>query len=402
MPIPPPPSAAELRAAFDAPDPLTVGLEEEAMLLHPETLDLLPAAAQVLARTGGDPRFKPELPAAQLEVVTPPARTVPEAIAALAAGRRDIAVAAEGIARPAAAAVHPFADPLAQLTAGPRYDALLAEYGDVARSQLVGALQVHVAVGGAERTLAVYNALRGHLPELAALAASAPFHAGRDTGLASIRPKIGERLPRQGMPPALPSWEAFAGALRWGAAAGAVPEPGRWWWELRPHVRYGTLELRVPDAQATLRAAAGVAAVGHALVAWLAERHEAGEVLGSPDGWRIEENRWSACRHGVEGSLADLVTGARRPTREVLAERLEQLMPVASRIGCAAELEGARDLIAVNGALQARRAAAEGGGAHAVAAWLAGAYVEDPLEQRLLPGERWRRSVGAGARRVAP
>jgi glutamate---cysteine ligase / carboxylate-amine ligase len=377
MPPPSSPSAAELRAAFDAPAPLTVGLEEEAMLLHPETLDLVPATAEVLARAGADPRFKPELPAAQLEVVTAPARTVPEAIAALGAGRRDLAAAAEGLARPAAAAVHPFAHPLAQLSAGPRYDALLAEYGDVARIQLVGALQVHVAVGGAERSLAVYNALRGHLPELAALAASAPFHAGRDTGLASIRPKINQALPRQGMPPALASWEAFADALRWGAAAGTVPEPARWWWELRPHVRYGTLELRVPDVQAGLRATAAVAAVAHCLAAWLGERHDAGEALGVPEGWRIEENRWSACRHGVEGTLADLETGESRPTREVLEGRLEALAPVAARLGCATELAHAHDLVAVNGAIAARRVAAEGGGPRAVAAWLAEAYVAD-------------------------
>src|SRR5213075_2861884 len=134
-------------------------------------------------------------------------------------------------------------------------------------------LQVHVAPGDAERTLAVYNALRGHLPELAALAANAPFHAGRDTGFASVRPLIGGLLPRQGVPPAIPSWEAFAETLRWGRVAGAVPEPRRWWWELRPHLAFGTLELRVPDAQTTVADAAAVAAFVHALVARLGERH---------------------------------------------------------------------------------------------------------------------------------
>ena len=98
-------------------------------------------------------------------------------------------------------------------------------------------------MGGHARTLAVYNALRSHLPELAALAANAPYYAGRDTGLASVRPKICDLLPRQGVPPAIPSWDAYVSALRWGAAAGALPEPGRWWWELRPHPDHGTLEL---------------------------------------------------------------------------------------------------------------------------------------------------------------
>ena len=144
----------------------------------------------------------------------------------------------------------------------------------MARRQLVCALQVHVAVGGADRSLAVYNALRPWLPAIAALAANAPYHDGRDTGMASIRPKISELLPRQGIPPAISSWDAFADALRWGVASGAMPVPGRWWWELRPHPAYGTLEVRVPDAQATVADAAAVTALVVCLVAWLAERHD--------------------------------------------------------------------------------------------------------------------------------
>ena len=220
-------TARELRAVFDATERLTVGLEEEVMLLDPETLDLTGVAAQIL-RGGG--RVKLELPAAQLEVATAPAASVDDAIAELAVGRRELAEMAAGIARPAAAGVHPFAAPIGALNAGERYDAILADYGDVARSQQVCALQVHVALGSADATLAVYNALRGHLPELAALAANAPFHAGRDTGLASVRPLIGGLLPRQGVPPAIPSWEAFAEMLSWlrgppPVVVGAAPAP---------------------------------------------------------------------------------------------------------------------------------------------------------------------------------
>src|SRR3954463_9075414 len=94
MAAPAPPTPAQLRAAFDSPAPLTIGLEEELMLLDPGTLDLLPRALDVLPRTAGAPRFKPELPAAQLEIVTPPSPSVPGAIAALAAARRDLAAAA--------------------------------------------------------------------------------------------------------------------------------------------------------------------------------------------------------------------------------------------------------------------------------------------------------------------
>src|SRR5690348_5267951 len=128
------------------------------MLLDPGTLDLAPVAAEILRRCPDDAPVKLELPASQLEIATAPAFRLADAIAELGSGRRALARAADGLALPAAAGVHPFAAPLGQLNEGPRYTAILDEYGDVARTQLVCALQVHVAVGGAERTLAVYNA----------------------------------------------------------------------------------------------------------------------------------------------------------------------------------------------------------------------------------------------------
>ena len=122
----------------------------------------------------------------------------------------------------AAAAVHPFSSPAGELNQFERYGHTLAEYGPVARRQLVCALHVHVAVGSADETLAVYNAARSYLPLIAGLAANGPIYAGADTGLASVRPKLCELLPRQGVPPALGSWEELAAAYRWGAAAGDI------------------------------------------------------------------------------------------------------------------------------------------------------------------------------------
>jgi carboxylate-amine ligase len=366
-------TAEDIRAVFDAPRPLTVGLEEEVMLVDATSLDLSGTAVAVLGDVE-DPRLKLELPASQLEVISAPASRVGDAIAELAAGRARLAELAAPAARVIAAGVHPFAAPLGELNAGERYDAILDDYGDVARSQLVCALQVHVAVGTADATLAVYNALRAHLPELAALAANAPFHAGRDTGFASIRPLIGGLLPRQGVPPEIPSWAVFAEMLAWGRASGLAEEPRRWWWELRPHVAYGTLEVRVPDAQTTIAESAAVAAYVHSLVAWLAERHNSGEALESAESWRIAENRWIAARRGLDGRLADLATGERRPVREILAERLETLAPTAARIGCAEELAGARDLIERNGAIRQREVAAERG-LPGLTGWLAGRFL---------------------------
>ena len=342
-----------MRDRFAAVEPLTVGLEEELLILDPETLDLAPIAARLPGKL--------EMPKAQIETATAPARRVADAIAELAAGRRALAEA--GIARFAGAGAHPLAAPLGELNTGERYDSILAEYGLMAEAQLVCSLQVHVPVG--ERTLEVYNALRSYLPELAALAANAPFYAGRDTGLASVRPMVATLLPRQGIPPVLESWEHFEASIRWGKVSGTVSEQGRWWYELRPHLTYGTLEVRVCDSQSTIADATAVAGFVHALVAWLYERDD----LGTPaETWRIAENRWAACRYGVEATFADLETGAQTPVREVLRRRLEEIAPAAAAVG--ADLSGVESLIERNGALRQREIGLEG-----ATAWLADRFL---------------------------
>lgn len=370
-----PPSAQALRARFDAAPPYQVGLEDEVMVLDPQSFELAPRAREVLERAQGDPRFKLELPVSQLEILTPPARTAAEAAGVLLQGRRDLARIANGIACLASAGVHPVSPGIGELNDAPRYQRTIKEYGPVARRQLVCALQVHVSVPGAERALSVYNELRTYLPWLAALAANAPFYEGRDTGLASVRPKLGELLPRQGIPPALPSWDAYADALAWGAAAGAFPDASSWWWELRLHPRFGTLELRVPDGQSTVADAGAIAAVAQALAVWLGDRHDGGERLAPVPTWRIEENRWSACRFGVAGEMADPRSGVVRPTRECLQELLETLEPIARRINGASALRHAYQLVDVNGAIAQRREAAQHGIA-AVARRLADRFLE--------------------------
>ena len=344
-----------MRDAFEQPSPeFTVGLEEELMLLDGETLDLAPRAAEVIGALGGDPRFKLEMPAAQLEIVTAPSSTVGEAARELARARADLEAAAAGF-RVAGAGAHPFASGTGPLNPGERYRAIGAEYAAVANRQLVFGLHVHVAVRGADRALAVYNALRSYLPELAAAAANAPFYEGRDSGLASVRSRISGLLPRQGVPPAFESFEAYEGALRWCG----FEDPRQWWWELRLHPTLGTVEVRVPDTQRTVEETAAIGGFVHALVKHLAERHDAGERLPVAEAWRIDQNRWSACRHGLEGELLDLESGERRGTRErvaALADELGVTMPAG------------------DGPARQRKVAAERG-LRGLAAWLADGFL---------------------------
>ncbi len=363
------PSAQELRSRFERHSAFTVGVEEELLVCDPETLDLAPLAGELLRRLPQDRAFKGEMPAAQLELASPVAATVGEACAALLAARHEAADAAGGDAVLAAAGAHPFASGIGQLESGERYDAIQEEFAGVARRQLCFGLHVHVAVPGADRALAVFNALREHLPLLAALGANAPFYEGRDTGLASVRPKMCDLLPRQGVPPAVPSWEALADELAWGARSGVMADAAQWWWEARLHPRLGTVEVRVPDAQPTIGDAAALAAVVHCLVAWLAARADAGD-LGEPAaGWRIGENRWSACRHGVTGRFADVRDGSARPTADVVRELLVDLAPFARDLGCSGELARAHHLVD-HPPHERLRLAARDGGPRAAAAWL--------------------------------
>lgn len=335
--------ATTLRERFAAPAPMTIGIEEEAVLLDGDTLDLVARGPEVVEAADPAAGVRLEMPATQVEFGSAPSATVAEAVASLAAGRRALAQAAQALGlRVACLAVHPFAAGEAPLNDLPRYVAIEAAYGFAARRQLLSAVHVHVCVRGRDRPLAVHDALRSHLPDLAALAACAPYYEGRDTGLASVRPLLAALLPRQGIPPVLGSWEALAAGVR------GAGDPASWWWELRPHRLHGTIELRVPDAQASLEDTAAIAAVAHALVVQLAARHDADDLPLPEETWLIEQRRWAALRHGPEGQ------------EERLAALLGDLAPQARALGCVAELERARRLLEGGGQAARLREAAGG------------------------------------------
>jgi carboxylate-amine ligase len=377
-----------LRLAFDAhARPFTVGVEEELMLLDSDTLDLLPACGAALERID-DPRFRPELPAAQLELVTPAFAHADDLAAALLDARCLAVERLDGFARLAGAGVHPFAASEGTASAGARYAALSERYQWAARRAMTCGLHVHVAVPGCDRALAVHDALRTHLPALAALAGNAPFHEGRDTGLHSVRPKLCEGLPRQGIPPVLGSWAAYRDLLAWGAAGDAFPD-SEVWWEVRLHPVHGTVEVRVCDQPATAAASAALAAVVQALCAWLSERHDAG-ALGAPAATvRIQENRWRALRHGLDADFLDLRTGRPEPARERVAALLGTLEPVAARLGSGAAFAHAWSLLEGTGSVRQRDIAGErAGDLRAVVEDLAVRLEDEALVLEALPRAR--------------
>lgn len=366
------------RAMFDAGQDFTLGLEEELILLHPDTLAPLPGGPRAIELIGGrGGRFRTELPAAQIEQVTDVCGSVPEGVAGLLAGRREMAAALHGFARIAGAAVHPCCGPDGPLVETERYRPIIAEYGPIVRYEQVYGFHVHIGIRGAHRALAIFNALRSFLPEIAALAGNGPFIGGEDSGLASVRPKLAELLPRQSVPPAIESFEYIEALTRWGAVSGAVPDATHLWWEVRLHPRHPTLEVRCADQQTTVRESGAVAAFVLSLVAWLAGRLDAGGTLPVHDTVRIAENRWRALRHGFDGTLLDLESGEAVPTRERILARIDEVSEAAERLGAAEQLGWARELAAFNGTERQRALAAEHG-VPAVVRFLADAFLDAP------------------------
>ena len=372
---PSPITGESLAARFGATDRPTFGIEEEIMVLDPETLDLLPRGKELLE--GLDGRFKPELPASHVEIATSPHTSFDELAEELAGCRRLLAAHVGDRAWPAAAGVHPFSTRLGKLNESERYDRLLARYGNVLRQQLVCGLHLHIGIGGPERSLAVYNAQRSYLPDLSALASNAAIYDGRDTTLASIRPLISGMLPRMGVPPALDSWDGYASHLNWGLERGLIGRPAEWWWELRLHGGLGTLEIRVPDAQTACEDAVAVGVVAVGLAVWLGDSYDAGDLPPVVSSLQINENRSAALHGGLNATLVDFETGACVPAAERLDTLMDSIAPAVGRIGGDVHLCRARELLLEGGAKRQRRIFKEAG-ALALTEWMAEQFLPAP------------------------
>lgn len=350
----------------------TVGIEEEVMLLSPRTW--LPASRceDVLrALPGGVAECaRAETHGSALELATAPARTVAEGAAQLRVLRASLAKTLEGLdLRAAAAGTHPTARwEDVEVSPGARYQFVHASMRELARREPTFGLHVHVAIPEAETALRALNAIRGHLPVLLALSANSPFWQGRDSGLASARTPAFGAFPRTGPPRWFADYADYVEAIDVLVRCDAIPEPTFLWWDARLQPRFGTLEVRIMDAQTRVADTAAIAALVQCLVRLECEREpvdEAAEVL--------DENRFIAARDGMEARLIEPAAGRRRPVRDRLAELVEACEPIARELGCVAELAGVARLAAAPGA--ARQRALAGGDLDRLTAALSDAFV---------------------------
>jgi carboxylate-amine ligase len=352
-------------ARWGSQAPFALGVEEELLLVDPTTHALRPHAEELLGRLDGRApgQVKLDVYAALLELAAPPAPAAGPAVAALGALR---AAAREQGATLLGAGVHPtgaFGD--APHVHGERYADIGRQLRGLARRTPTCAVHVHVSVPDAATAIRVHDGLREHLPLLQALAANSPFWHGLDSGLASARAAHFRAYPRAEIPPAFgdeAAWLQYADAL---VTAADVADYTFFWWDLRPHPRHGTVEVRAMDAQSASWSVAALAALVQGLAAAIAQ---APPVRAPTPSHVLDESSFRALRDGLDATV--LRDGALRPVRELAAEALALARPHARELGSEEALAGIERILAEGGGAERQRAAHARGGLPAVLAQL--------------------------------
>jgi len=332
---------AKSREDFDGGTDFTVAVEEEFALLDPQTLELTNRFEELYAvaiETELAPNVVGELIASEVEVRTGRCTSFGEAAAAMQQRRsrihglvRDLQIALGGTG------THPWSRWQDQrIIDTPHYrrnDEILRYV--VWRNNTFG-LHVHVGIAGADRAIAVHDALRNFLPELLALSASSPFVEGVNSGLHSARTEIFTRMfPRCGVPDAYGSWGGWEDYVSFLYRTGSITEHTQIWWSIRPHLAFPTVEIRICDAQPDLGDAQTLAAFCYALTVRCAQALDDGEPLPDLPNRLVEENLWRAIRYGMSGELIDFERGEPVPARSRLERLLEWVAPAADEIGAA-------------------------------------------------------------------
>ncbi len=335
----------------------TVGIEEELMILDPDSYALVNAIDDLL-EDSPDGQIKPELMESVLEISTNPCADVPEAGAALRSLRRQVRDTADkkGLVV-GSAGTHPLARWEDQrITAAPRYRDLVQELRFVARQEIIFGLHVHVGVDDPDKAIHVANGMRVHVPILLALSANSPYWRGDDTGLASTRMPIFRAFPRVGIPPLYKDWQDYQDRIAFMVDTGVMEDYTWLWYDVRPHPNFGTVEIRAMDAQTHVEHTIALAALIQAMVKELSEHFEAGKQLASYPYEMLDENKWLASRHGMEGELVDLPDRSRVRTKALAQRLVDRLRDHAQDLGAADELEGILDLLERgNGASRQRK-----------------------------------------------
>jgi carboxylate-amine ligase len=328
----------------------TIGIEEELMIVDRDTQDLANSIEALLGVVEGMDRqgeVKPELMESVCEIATQPCRNTREAgdqlralrrLAMNAAGELELAIGSAG--------THPFALWEDQrIVSRPRYRDLIAGLQFVARQEIIFGIHVHVGLDDPDKAIHVANGMRVHVPILLALSANSPFWRGQQTGMESTRTPIFRAFPRVGIPPRYEDWKDWCERVEFMTTSKVIPNYTYIWHDVRPHPNFGTVEVRAMDSQTRVEHTLAIAALIQAMVKELAEHYEAGQSLSRYPYEMLDENKWLAARHGLDGELVDLPSTDRVSARELTRRLMERLRPHADELGSADEFDGLADIL---------------------------------------------------------
>ena len=322
----------------------TIGVEDEFQIIDPESLELRSHVIQLIssaaARGVGD-LVKQEMHQSIVETGTKICENVSELRLEMHRTRSELVLAAESTGlRVAAAGTHPFSSWIDQvISPGERYQHIVEEMGQLARSLLIFGMHVHVAMPDKQTTIDMMNMVRYFLPHLLALSTSSPFWMGRNTGLKSFRTTVFRRFPRTGIPEVFESWSEYENFINLMVKLNCIDTGKKVWWDVRPHPTYGTLEFRMFDTATRVEEAVAIAALTQAIVVKLHRLYTHNQ------SWRIyrraliEENKWRAARYGIEGKMIDFGREAEVPMRELMLELMELIDDVVDDLGSRSAVE---------------------------------------------------------------
>jgi glutamate---cysteine ligase / carboxylate-amine ligase len=324
---------------FASATDLTVGVEEEFSILDARTLELMPRFEQLRAACEGDPILREsvagELISSEIEIISGVGTDLHDALARQRERRRRLfaLAAAEGVSL-GATGTHPWADYRRQpIIDTEHYRRVEEGLKYVAWRNNTFSLHVHVGVHDIDRAVRACDRLRPVLPLLLAISANSPFLDGQDSGLHSARTQsFTKSFPRCGVPDAFGSWAAYRDYIEFLRATNSIVEFTQVWWSVRPHFKFGTVEVRICDVQATARESDALAALMVASIAQALRDVDEGVPFNDPQPRLIEENMWRAIRFGLDGQLVDLDAAREYPAREAIERLLAWTAPMRAEL----------------------------------------------------------------------
>jgi len=320
----------------------TIGVEEEFQIVDPASCELRSHVSELMAASAelGE-QVKPEMHQSIIEIGTKICQNVHELDTDMRRTRGELVRAAESRGlQVAAAGTHPFSSWIDQvISPGERYQNIVEEMGQLARSLLIFGMHVHVAVPDRTTMIDLMNMARYFLPHLLALSTSSPFWMGRDTGLKSFRTTVFRRFPRTGIPDHLSSWSQYEDYVDLLIRLHSIDNAKKIWWDVRPHPTFGTLEFRIFDVVTRVEEAVAIAALTQAIVVKLHRLYTSNMGFRMYHRALIEENKWRAARWGIEGKLIDFGKQIEVPMGILAEELLEFVDDVLDDLDSRAALE---------------------------------------------------------------